>query len=161
VGEAKADDSGRSPWAKHGGKVCVPYAATAVLIMASACSAPISANKKQNQFQCTVTGAAMLPERLDEVAVCAMFKDRIDARLPLPAKTVNAVSKAGGGDWLKLDIRISKNNSAGAVLSRQNGGRQMVHPEIVIDVMDKALGKQELEKLADEVAKLVSDKVED
>lgn len=161
MGEAKADESGRLPWARHSAKLCAPYAATALLIMASACSSPISATKNQSQFQCDVTGVAMLPEQLDEASVCAMFKDRIDARLPLPAKTVNAVSKAGGGDWLKLDVRISKNNSAGAVLSRQNGGREMVHPEIVIDVMDKALGKQELEKLADEVAKLVSDKVED
>jgi hypothetical protein len=131
------------------------------MTLSSACSAPISATKKQAEFLCIVNGASHLPASMNSISVCDMFKDRIDLVLPKPTAVVKSLSSSVDSEWFKVDVRISKQNSAGAVLTRKSGALQTVHPEIVIDVMDKALGKQELARLADEVAKLVSEKVED
>lgn len=94
---------------------------------------------------------------MSEAAICAAFKDRIDAARGNASESVKSLALAGDGDWLKLEVRVTQGRSAAAVLTQKSGAKQHAYPEIVIDVMDKAIGRGELEKLAAEVAKLVGE----
>jgi hypothetical protein len=109
----------------------------------------------ETEFLCSVKGAELLSPAMTDASVCSMFKNRIDQALANPARTLKTVSAASSADWIKLAIRFSKPGTASAALVRKNGGRETVHPEIAVDVMDKPLGQRDVKKLADEVAKLV------
>lgn len=129
--------------------------ALAFMTISGACTAPIGASGETVQFICTVNGLASTKSGIDEDAVCAEFKARIDQARGQRSEAVKALSLAGNRNWLKLDVTIAKGRSAAAVLTHKTNAKQHVYPEVVIDVMDKALGQQELEKLAAEVAKLL------
>lgn len=139
---------------------CKCSAVAAALTMSVACSGPMNAARNGTGFYCTVEGASYLPTSVDSAAICDLFKSRIDAQLPKPSMAVDSSTQANAPNWVKIEISVSKRDSIGAVLTQRIGAKETVHPEIVIDIMDKSLGNQELNRLADTVAQRVSGKVE-
>lgn len=131
----------------------------AILLMtlSPACSVQAGSVPGGAQLLCSVNGSTVLSPSTSEAAVCDIFKKRIDQALAQPSRLVTTGSLASQERWLKLDIRLSKGRSAAAVLVQNEGGRVVAHPEIVVDVMDKPLGVNELELLATEVAKLIAE----
>jgi hypothetical protein len=127
------------------------------MTLSTACSAQSGAAQAEVGFLCSVRGAELLIPSLTDAAVCKMFKDRIDQTLTHPTQAVKTVVSSSAAEWIKLDIRFSKPGTAAAVLVRKEGGREVAHPEIAVDVMDKPMGQNEVKKLAAEVAKLVSE----
>ncbi len=142
----------RESWAFRARNVA---AAMVFMTVSSGCTAPISATSDSVEFVCTVDGAKLLLPGSTDASICATFKQHVDEALPQASK---AVQSASGADWIKVDIRFSKPASASAVVTRKNGAGERVHPEITVDVMDKPLGENEVKRLAEEVAKLVSAK---
>jgi hypothetical protein len=131
--------------------------AFAFMTMSGACTAPINATSETPEFFCSVNGLGAMKPPISAEAICADFKSKIDAARGTKSEAVNALSLAANRDWLKLDIVIIKGRGAAAVLTRKTGAKQHVYPEVAIDVMDKPLGEQELERLAIELAKLVAE----
>jgi hypothetical protein len=125
------------------------------------CSAPIGAARGDVEFQCKVSGAAQLKSALDEGAICTLFQGSINKVLIQSVKSVKTAPAASASDWIVLDIRIDGNRSATALLANKFGGKEYRHPEIAVDAMDRELGKNDLERLAAEVARHLSDKMED
>lgn len=137
-------------------------AVVAIICMtaSTACSAETATTTSEIGFSCSVVGNKLLSPSVTTSSVCATFKDRIDGALVKPTKTMKALSNAGAGDWIKLDVRFSQPGTATAIVVLNAGGRKIVHPEIAVDVMDRPLGQSEIEKLATEVVKLVAGLVE-
>jgi hypothetical protein len=131
-------------------------AIASVMIASSACSAPVSKSKNQTQFLCYVKGFQLLGASVTEASVCDAFKVRIDKMLPLKTQSVKSLSSSKDVDWIKVDVRLAKSGSATARVSRKNAAGQHMFPEIAVDVMDKPLGQKEVEMLAAEVAKQIS-----
>ncbi len=137
--------------------LCMPVVALSV---ASGCSANIGAAKRETAFYCQVSGAEQLKPAMTESAICDLFQNNL-AKVAGGAMTpMKSLTASTSGDWVKVDIRLSKGRSATAVVSQRTGASEQTYPEIAVDVMDKALSKSELEILAGEVAKLVSLKTE-
>jgi hypothetical protein len=138
------------------------FLASVLAVTASTgCSVPIGAAPGAVEFQCEVSGAANLKSALDKVAICALFQDSINKVLVQPVKSVKLAPAASASDWIVLDIRIDGNRSATALLTNKFGGKEYRHPEIAVDAMDRALGKDDLDRLAAEVARHLSRKLED
>jgi hypothetical protein len=132
----------------------------AVVFLSSACSAPIGARGIAMEYQCDVDGAETVTPAMLPSQVCAMFKEHIDIALARRTVGVKSLSDASGGEWVKVSVRITKRGSATALVSQKEGSREKSYPEIRVDVMDKALGEDELKMLAKEVGKILSDKTE-
>jgi hypothetical protein len=129
--------------------------ALAFMTMSGACTAPINATSETAEFFCSVNGLGTMKPAVSAEAVCADFKNKIDTVRGKKSEAVNALSLTANRDWLKLEVTITKGRGAVAVLTRKTGAKQHIYPEVAIDVMDKPLGEQELERLATEVAKLI------
>jgi hypothetical protein len=125
-----------------------------VLMQSSACSATQSAPSKETQYLCAVSGAEVLRPQMTIDAVCAAFKERIDAQLAQPSKAAAGVALTDA-DWIKLEIKFAKTGTAIARVKMKRSGIEVAHPEIAVDVMDRSLGPDHVAMLAKEVAKLV------
>ncbi|MBK8375068.1 MAG: hypothetical protein IPN50_08070 [Sphingomonadales bacterium] len=130
------------------------------MTFSSACSGSIGVEEPPVEFQCAVMGSALLKPAMSDESVCAMFKAGIDDVVAHSTKAVKTVSNASDRDWIKIDIRIVGDRGASVTLAQKRGGEHVEFPEIAVDVMDKMMGKQELEMLAAQVAQLLSNKVE-
>lgn len=147
-------DVGRRSRAKLLRALSVP-GALALMAAASACSAQgLTANKVE--LLCTVDGAKLLPSGTDEAALCAEMQREIDTALA-PRSTVKSVARIGSADWIKVEVRLQhKPATASARIIQKTGSQEIVHPEIAVDVMDKALGRKEMKRLVTEVARSVA-----
>jgi hypothetical protein len=130
------------------------------MTISTGCSANIGAADAETAFHCVASGAEQLKPALDDAAICRLFQQSIDKVLARPVTPVKSLSARAVGDWIKVDVRLTNKRTASAIVSQKTGENEVTHPEVAVDVMDKALSKKELEILAGEVAKLVSGKVE-
>jgi predicted hydrolase (HD superfamily) len=128
---------------------------------ASACTA--QTNKAQNDvaFLCSVDGAKLLDPAMSSENVCALFKTKIDDALSRKTIAVNSVSDAVPADWIKLNVRFSQLGTASAMVVQRTEGNETAHPEIAVDVMDKAMGPNDVVTLASAVAKFLSETIKD
>jgi hypothetical protein len=160
VGKAFIFDLGRF-WSRRRsrglGAVVLPFA---VMTISTGCSANIGTAEAETTFHCVASGAEQLKPAMDEAAICSLFQQSVDKMLARPVTPVKSLSAGASGDWIKIDIRLTNKRSVSAIVSQKNGASEVTHPEVAVDVMDKALSKRELEILAGEVAKLVSGKME-
>jgi hypothetical protein len=140
----------------------LPILSMPVLAMSvsTGCSANIGAVKGETAFYCQVSGAEQLTPAMTEAAICDLVQTSLAGVIANPMTPVKSLPAATSGDWVKVDIRLSKKRSASALVSQRVGAHEETYPEIAVDVMDKALSKRELEILAGEVAKLISLKAE-
>jgi hypothetical protein len=126
------------------------------LVMQSAgCSAQSGGTLDQAQYVCAVGGAEVLSPQMTAEAVCAVFKQHIDAILPQPSRAVPKVSLADA-NWIKLDIKFTKTGTALARVVSKGASGEVQHPEIAVDIMDRQIGLNQVTALAEEVAKLVA-----
>lgn len=140
---------GSAKWLRHG------VATFAFAALFTGCSMPINASSDSVEFVCSVEGSGLLKPAISDASICAAFKQKIDEGLPHASK---AVDEASGSNWIKLDIRFSKPGIATAMISRDQGnGAEPLDP-IAVSVMDKPLGQNEINMLAKEVAKQISNK---
>ena len=130
-----------------------------ILLMTSASACTAHGNVAQNDVGlfCSVNGAKFLEPAMTDQAVCAAFKTKIDSALTRQTVAVNSVSEALPADWIKIDVRFSKPGTASAKFEQSTGGKQTVHPEIAVDVMDKAMGPNDVDTLASAVAKVLAE----
>ena len=127
-----------------------------LMTSASACTAHGNAAQNDVGLLCAVEGTSMLRPVMSDQAVCAVFKTKIDTALMRKTVVVRSVSKGEPADWIKIDVRFSKSGTASAIVVQSNGGKQTDHPEIAVDVMDKAMGASDVATLAAEVAKFIA-----
>ena len=129
-----------------------------VLLMtaASACSAHSGAIHDSADLLCTVEGVKLLSPAMNSDAVCEIFKAKIDEKLARKTVSVNSASEPDSANWIKLNIRFSHPGTASAMVVQNESGMQTIHPEIAVDVMDKAIGRTEVTMLAVEVARTVA-----
>jgi hypothetical protein len=130
------------------------------MTVSSGCSANIGPAKTETSFHCVASGAEQLAPAIDEAAICSLFQQSIDAALVRPVTAVKVISAATPGDWIKVEVRLTNKRNVSAIVMQKNGVSEVTHPEVAVDVMDKALSRRELDILAREVARLVSGKVE-
>jgi hypothetical protein len=129
----------------------------AILLMASvpSCTAQ-SAAPASVQLVCSVTGAKSLPDEWTSDAVCAEMKREIDRALSRPVTDVKSIAAIGNTDWIRVDVKFTQPATAAATVVQRIGAREVAHPEIAVDVMDKSLGAKEIKLLAGEVARAVA-----
>lgn len=132
-----------------------PIAALAFAALFTGCSMPIKASSNSVEFVCSVEGSGLLKPVISDAAICAAFKQKVDEALPHPSE---AVDKSSGSNWIKLDIRFSKPGIATAMISRDQGNGAKPLDPVAVSVMDKPLGQNEINMLAKEVAKQISNK---
>jgi hypothetical protein len=102
-------------------------------------------------LSCTATGTKLLSPPAPAAAVCARMKAGLEKAMArkmgdaVPAKAT-----------LAIDIRLTKPATATAYLVEHRGGRNIAHPPISVDVMDRALDLKIVDILASEVAKHLS-----
>ena len=124
---------------------------------ATACTAHGNVAQNDVGFLCSVEGAKLLNPAMNHEGICAVFKTEIDNALTRQTVTVNSVSEAVPADWIKIDVRFSKPGTASAMVVQRTDGKETVHPEIAVDVMDKAIGPNDVDTLASAVAKVLAE----
>jgi hypothetical protein len=154
-------EKARSPFAGARIQTFAKSAALACILLSSACSAPVGAKRGVMEFQCDVKGTEKVLPAVETAKICAMIKERVDAALLRQTVGVKILSNLNGLDWVKVDVNILKRGGATALVSRKQGASEARYPEIRVDVMDKALGENELKMLASEVGKILSNRTEE
>ena len=131
--------------------------ATILMTSATACTAHGNVAQNDVGFLCSVQGAKLLNAAMNDEGICAVFKTKIDSALTRQTVTVNSVSEAVPADWIKIEVRFSKPGTASAILVQRTSGKETAHPEIAVDVMDKAMGPNDVDMLAAAVAKFLAE----
>lgn len=128
----------------------------AILVMASssACSTQGVASTSV-ELLCTVEDAEKTAKTNSPENVCDEIKREIDTALSRQTKAVKSVTPASLVDWIKVDVRFAQGRTVTATVAQRIGRREIIHPEIAVDVMDKPLGMKEIKLLAAEVARAV------
>lgn len=153
VPHAKVDNSWLSQWRN------VFTCSSAALLMAgfTACTAHGNAAQSGIGFSCAVIGEKFVPADLNAAAVCALFKAKIDEALSHETFVASSKTKEEKDDRIELNIRFTKLGSIVTTFAEQNGSYNKVYPEIAVDVSDGPIGKDDVDKLAAEVAKLIAE----
>jgi hypothetical protein len=130
-----------------------------ILLMtnASACTAHGNVAQTELGLLCSVEGTKLLNPAMNDEGVCAVFKTKIDSALARQTVTVNSLSEAVPADWIEIDVRFSKPGTASAKLVQYTSGKETAYPEIAVDVMDKAMGPNDVDTLASTVAKALAE----
>ena len=131
--------------------------AAALMTSASACTAHEAVTQNDVGILCSVDGGKMLNPAISDEAVCAMFKTKIDGISKRQTVSLKSLSDAGSADWIKIDVRFSKPGTATAIVVQRTSGKETAHPEIAVDVMDKAMGPSDVDTLASAVAKYLAE----
>jgi hypothetical protein len=131
--------------------------ATLFMTSASACTAHDDKMQREVAFMCSVDGAKFLSPAMSSEDICALFKTKIDDAMKEKTVISTSHSKAMPADWIKLDVQLLKRGTASAMVVQKTDGRETVHPEIAVDVIDKAMGPSDISKLASEVAKFLAE----
>lgn len=107
-------------------------------------------------FVCTVTGAKHLAPAGSAQQVCALFKRRIDAAIA--RQTRAAPAWPARGNAIRVTVRIAGPHEVGAAATIRTRGRTRQIPELTLDVMDKAVGLRDLELLANQIARTITER---
>jgi hypothetical protein len=127
------------------------------MMTASACTAHPNAAPAGIGFVCGVDSTKMRLPVMGEEEVCALFKAKIDDALKQKTFVVGDESAVLPANWLKLEVRFSMPGTASATITQSKRGKETVHPEIAVDVMDKAMGPSDVNMLADAVGQYLAD----
>lgn len=127
---------------------------------ASACTAHPNAAPNSIGFFCGVDSIKMLSPVMGEEEVCALFKAQIDDALKPNALVIGDESAALPANWLKLEVRFSMPGTASATITQSKSGKETVHPEIAVDVMDKAMGPSDVKILSTAVGQYLANKAQ-
>lgn len=123
----------------------------------TACTAHQPMDQNTVGFLCAVDSTKMIRPNMSDEAVCALFKVQIDDVLKQKTIAVDDASHALPPNWLKIEVRFSMPGTASASLVQSTGGKDTVHPEIAVDVMDKAMEPKDVGMLASAVAKYLAE----
>ena len=127
------------------------------MISASACTAHGNTAQNDVGLLCTAKGTNMLQPVMSEQSVCAVFQTKINTALTRKTVAVNSVAHGEPAKWIKIDVRFLKPGTASARVVQRTNGKETAHPEIAVDVMDKAIGPDDVGKLASAVAKFLAE----
>lgn len=94
---------------------------------------------------CTVIGAKNFAKDASADQICDDFKARL-------SKVLSDVDSTYGTDGLTIALELNERGSVQARVTRETSDGPVVHPVIAVDVMDRALAQQDLDRLADAVA---------
>ncbi len=147
-----AKRQGRREWLVF---VCVPVKfrmATATVIAGLGLFSCGPALAGKTAFSCSVSGKQSLAT---VEVICLRFRQKIDVTLPRPSTHADTFLTGSQEDAIDIEIRILKYGSITALVTQRKRGAITIHPEQVIDIMDRPMRLQDIERLADEVAKLV------
>ncbi len=134
-------------------------AGTILLVTGSAaCTAHNGGAQKSIGFSCSVSGAKLADSGLNDAAVCAQFRTKIEEALFLKTVVAQTHTATGDGHWIKVDIRYTKSGSIIAAVREENGANGASYPEIAVDVSDRLIGQQDVNLLATEVARAIAGK---
>jgi hypothetical protein len=125
-----------------------------VLMASSACSTP-GAVAGPVDLSCTIEGAKLLSPAMTDDAICGEIKREIDAGLSRQTRSVKSVASTGSADWININLRFMQPGTASAAVTQRIGKREIAHPEIAVDIMDRPLGPKEVRRLAAEVARAI------
>jgi len=121
-----------------------------IAVAAGQSPAPAPASSPAPSFVCRTEGlkgiADVTPDR-----VCARFRAEIEKRLGRRIRTA-AANPAGAGDWIRVDIRFSRGDTATATLSQRRRGKLLSHMAQSISVSDRKINIFSVEQLARVVA---------
>ncbi len=154
VGFSGHKASGLFPGNRHSGRVVSVIGSGLLMAAASACSAQ-TATSNAIELSCSVEGGKLLSSAITDDAVCGEIRREIDGALSRQTKTVRSIASTSRTDWIKIDVRFVQPATATAAIVQRVGGREIVHPEIAVDVMDKAFGPKEIKLLAAEIARVI------
>ncbi len=129
----------------------------ALMTSASACTAHDGVKQTGVGYLCAVDSTKMIAPIMSEDQVCALFKAKIDDALQQKTVTVDSASKVLPEKWMKLEVRFSMPATASATFVQSTNGKETVHPEIAVDVMDKAMGPKDVDMLASAAAKYLAE----
>jgi hypothetical protein len=124
---------------------------------ASACTAHSPVAHSDVGFLCSVDSTKMLTPKMSSDEVCSLFKAKIDEALNQKTVVSNDVPGALPANWIKVDVRFSMPGTATATVIQSTGGQETAHPEIAVDVMDKAMEPNDVGMLASAVGKYLSE----
>lgn len=132
--------------------------AIVLIAVSTACTA--HSNNKQHEigFSCTVSGAKIADPTMDNVAVCDLFQSKIDSALSHRTIRVDPQATAESAQSISIDIRYTKLGSIVASIEERNDSVSSRYPEISVDVSDKPIGRQDVNLLATEVARVIAEK---
>ena len=132
--------------------------AIALIAGSTACTAHSNSNQRETEFSCTVSGAKFADPTMDNSAVCALVQSKIDAALSRRTVGIDPQNANKSKQSISVDIRYTKPGSIVASIGEQNAGVFMRYPEISVDVSDKPIGRQDVNSLATEVARVIAEK---
>lgn len=97
---------------------------------------------------CTVAGSAKDRSGFTDEAVCERFSARIREALQLPVQRAGQVPAGAGARWVKLEIKLQPRDRAEAVLTSRLHGKATSHPLLAVQVMDKPMDLDDIDRLA-------------
>ena len=130
---------------------------TIMMTSASACTAHQPMDQSTVGFLCAVDSTKMIKPNMDSEAVCALFKTKIDDVLKRKTVAIEDGPNALPADWIKVEVRFSMPGTTSATVVQSADGKETTHPEIAVDVMDKALEPSDIGTLASAVAKYLGE----
>ena len=131
---------------------------TILMANATACTAHEPAAQNNVGFLCAVDSTKMLKPDMSSEAVCAVFESKIDDALKQKTTVVQDEAGALPASWIKLEVRFSMPGTASALVVQSAGGKEITHPEIAVDVMDKYTEPNDVGTLASAVARYLEEK---
>lgn len=102
---------------------------------------------------CTVQPGLGAKSELDTAGLCEIFRLRIETIAGTPLRLAAAIPNGTRARWIALDIRAPRRNALEARMTSQLTARRTNYPPIAIDVMDKAIGRRDADRLAQAVAR--------
>jgi hypothetical protein len=138
-------------------QVLFAFGSVIVMTSASACTAHPSAAPAGIGFVCGVDNTKMISPVMGEKEVCAFFKAKTDDALKQKTVAMGDEVAALPANWLKLEVRFSMPGTASAIITQSKSGKKTIHPEIAVDVMDKAMGPSDVKTLAAAVGQYLAD----
>lgn len=106
---------------------------------------------------CTVSGAPKGQSGFDPAAVCRNLADRIGPALGARIVPAATLPSAATARWVRVAIRISPPGRIEAALTTHLDGKATSHPSLGVQVVDKAMGLSEIDRLARLVAQTLAE----
>ena len=125
--------------------------AVIALSMVLALSLQAGCVTKAATSSCSVTGVKNLSPQTGEADLCRSFENVLTAELA----GLGASEKASG---LKIAIDLTRKGSAEARVTAGDGSNARDYPVVGVDVMDRPLGRRDVDQLAKVVAKMLADR---
>lgn len=97
---------------------------------------------------CTVAGLPKHRGVLTEESICARFSLRIREALERSVRPEAQLPASPAARWIKLEVKLLPRDRAEARLTSRLHGNAMNHPVMAVQVMDKSMDLDDIDKLA-------------